>query len=78
MSHQGPSIVRLAGAPTGTRLRGSGAGTVLTQAVRVYQFRHIRADRQSSHTGYASPMAVWRAVKRFFRELIMYRTSMRD
>ncbi|MGH3071911.1 MAG: hypothetical protein ACRDNB_06535 [Gaiellaceae bacterium] len=46
--------------------------------MRVYQFRHIRAERQSSRTRYASSMAVWDAIKRFFRKLIMFRTSMHD
>jgi hypothetical protein len=46
--------------------------------VRVYQFRHIRAERQCSRTDYALPMAVWRFLKRIVRETILFYTAKRD
>jgi hypothetical protein len=46
--------------------------------VRVYQFRHIRAERKCSRTDYSLPMAVWRFFRRIARETILFYTAKRD
>ena len=46
--------------------------------MRVYQFRHIRAERQCSRTGSLLPVAFWHSVKRFVRKVVLFRSSMWD
>ena len=46
--------------------------------MRVYQFRHIRADDQCSRTITLVSVAIWRFLKRVVRETILFYTAKRD